>query len=646
MRLMCLLPGLALAAVFPSTATDLAQTPPTPLTPQQAIAVRRPSDLRWSPDGTRLAFSIDEPPTGAERHTHLWAYEPGTGDVRQLTNSAKSEHRPRWSPDGRRLAFLSDRDGPSQIYLLAAGGGEAWGLTKGKRAVTAFEWSPDGRSLAFLAPEPKTDADEKKATDKDDARVVDRDDRPDHLWLVDAASGETRRLVGPPWKMTEVAWMPSGDQLVVVATDHPESDRLTDRIFSVPLATPEMTEILAPTGPFSDVHVSPDGQSLALVGSRTDGPSPHDLFVVSLAGRRSRNVTAAAIDRPVTGYVWRKNGGLLAVVQDGFRDAVWTIDAVDHATRLPVPGSVVNALELSPSGQAWFVSQHMNRLPELVEWDLSGTPVVRTHLNDGFAKVGLATLELVHYASFDGRRIEGALATPSGSRPATPMRTVVLIHGGPTSSWRDTYETWGQVLASAGFAVFYPNLRGSTGYGHEFMILNRGDWGGGDFKDVMAGVDWLVRERIADPDRIGIAGWSYGGYMASWAITQTNRFKAAVTGAGMSDLAAEFGTEDGPAYDEWFYGLPYEKPDGFRKSSPLTYISAARTPTLILQGEDDVVDPPGQSQALYRALKRYGVETELVQYPREGHGLREEKHLADRLTRIVAWFEKYLSAHP
>jgi dipeptidyl aminopeptidase/acylaminoacyl peptidase len=158
----------------------------------------------------------------------------------------------------------------------------------------------------------------------------------------------------------------------------------------------------------------------------------------------------------------------------------------------------------------------------------------------------------------------------------------------------------------------------------------------------MAGVDYLVAQGIADPDRLGIAGWSYGGYMSEWAITQTNRFKASVSGAGMSDLATEFGTEDHPSYDEWFYGLPYEKPEGFRKSSPLTYIKNAHTPTLILQGEADVIDPLGQSQALYRALKRYGIPSELVVYPREGHGLKEQKHLEDRLNRIVAWFDKYL----
>jgi dipeptidyl aminopeptidase/acylaminoacyl peptidase len=633
--------GIVFAVSISVSGLLLADTP-SRLTAQQAIALRRPNDLRWSPDGRRLAFTIDEPASGTERRTHIWVYDRSDAGLRQFTNSQKAERRPRWSPDGARLAFLSDRDGSFQIFLLSTGGGEGWPLTRAKNAVEEFEWSPDGKSIAFLAPEPKSSEDEKKEKDKDDARVVDKDDRRAHLWTVDVASGDVKRLIGPPWKFSGLAWAPAGDRLIAVATDHPESDRLTERIFSVPIAAPTMAELLAPAGPFSDIRVSPDGASLAYVASRVDGPQPHDLFVASFADRRPRNVTGAAIDRPVTHYVLRKDASMLAVAEEGFRDAVWSVDSSGRASRLGAPDMTLLAPAVDSGGHIWFVGQQMDRLPEIYEWDLKGGPVARTRINESFATAGLVKPEFVRYVSFDGRTIEGALLIPGGKRPAAPMRTVVLIHGGPTGAWRDVYESWGQLLVANGFAVFYPNVRGSTGYGHDFMILNRGDWGGGDFKDVMAGVDWLVKEHVADPNRLGIAGWSYGGYMASWAITQTNRFKAAVTGAGMSDLAMEFGTEDGPAYDEWFYGLPYEKPEGFRKSSPLTYITNARTPTLILQGEDDVVDPLGQSTALYRALKRYGVETELVQYPREGHGLREEKHLVDRLTRIVAWFENYL----
>jgi dipeptidyl aminopeptidase/acylaminoacyl peptidase len=265
-----------------------------------------------------------------------------------------------------------------------------------------------------------------------------------------------------------------------------------------------------------------------------------------------------------------------------------------------------------------------------------------THFNESWKQIPLVKPEFLRYKSFDGTEIEAALLRPAGYQTGTKVPLVVIVHGGPTSRWADSFQSWGQLLAARGYAVLYPNVRGSTGYGRRFLEMNRADWGGGDFKDVMAGIDFLIARGIADPDRLGIAGWSYGGYMASWAITQTNRFKAAMSGAGLSDLASEFGTEDGSSYDEWFFGTPYEKPQGFINSSPITFIKHARTPTLILQGEADVTDPIGQSQQLYRGLKRYGVETEFVVYPREGHGFREEKHQLDVLNRIVDWFEGHL----
>jgi dipeptidyl aminopeptidase/acylaminoacyl peptidase len=216
------------------------------------------------------------------------------------------------------------------------------------------------------------------------------------------------------------------------------------------------------------------------------------------------------------------------------------------------------------------------------------------------------------------------------------------VHGGPTGAWTNRFDALTQLLVTRGYSVLLPNIRGSIGYGEKFVEANRADWGGADFKDVMAGVDEMVRRNIADPNRLGICGWSYGGYMAEWAITQTDRFKAAVSGAGMADLATEFGTESSPVYDEWFYGTPYENLVGFQKSSPITYIKNAKTPTLILQGDADTTDPISQSQMLYRGLKRYNVPAEFVVYPREPHGLREEKHLRDLYVRITAWFDKYL----
>jgi dipeptidyl aminopeptidase/acylaminoacyl peptidase len=219
---------------------------------------------------------------------------------------------------------------------------------------------------------------------------------------------------------------------------------------------------------------------------------------------------------------------------------------------------------------------------------------------------------------------------------------VVLVHGGPAGVWTNRFDALTQLLVSRGYTVMQPNIRGSSGYGQKFLASNRGDWGGGDYKDVIAGVDDLIRRKIADPDRLAIAGWSYGGYMAEWAITQTTRFKAAISGAGMADLATEFGTEASPEGDEWYYGTPYENLAGFQRSSPIVYIKNAMTPTLILQGEADTTDPVSQSQMLYRGLKRYNVPSEFVVYPREPHGLRERFHITDRYRRSLEWIEKYL----
>jgi dipeptidyl aminopeptidase/acylaminoacyl peptidase len=609
------------------------------VTPEQLIAVRRLADLRWSPDGRAVALTVTEPPSGTTVSRHVWV---STDAPRQYTYSANSEDHARWSPDGKRLAFLSDRDQARQIYIMPVGGGEPTALTRGKRAVQGFEWSPDGGRIALLGVDPKTEADQKREDDKDDAHPVDRDQDRSHLWLADVATGALRPVLGAPWSISDAQWLPSGDGLVVVATDHPESDRETNRIFVVKASDGTMRSVATPSGPFNRLQVSPDGKHVTFVGARTDGPVAHDLYLVSIDGGTPRNLTDVSIDRPVEAYAWRRDGTLLVAATDGFQTGLWTVDTLGKGRRLALPAMKVGDLAESSTGTIAFVGESATQPQELWTWDGTTSPRRVSNFNPSFEHLALIKPTLLKYRSFDGREIEGALLAPAGG---THLPTIVDVHGGPTGNWSDQLDSWGQLLAAAGYAVFYPNIRGSTGYGYDFVVRNRGDWGGGDFKDIMAGVDYLIQRGMADPDRLGVAGWSYGGYMAEWAITQTTRFKAAVSGAGLSDLASEYGTEEHPAYDEWFYGLPYEKPEGFRRSSPLTYVKNARTPTLILQGDNDVVDPMGQSQELYRALKRYGVTTELVVYPREGHGFREEKHLTDRLRRIVAWFDKYMGPH-
>jgi dipeptidyl aminopeptidase/acylaminoacyl peptidase len=616
---------------------------PQLLTPEASLNLRSISDLQFSPDGARLAFVITEPAKGADRARHIWLYDRQAGTVRQFTYSQKSELSPRWSPDGKQLAFLSNReDEQQQVYLMRADGGEGLAITKGKRSVKSFEWSPDGKQIAYLAPDAKTEAEEKKEKEKDDAHVVDKEDKRARLWLVTTATRETRVLTKRDWEITELAWLPSSDRLITKATDHPESDQYTERIFSIELSNGTMKQLIAPRGPFGKLRVSADGKTVSYVGSREDGPEPHDLQLLPVGGHAARNLTGASLDRSVQDYHWQKDGSVVLVAANGFSTEFVTFSADGAKHDLSPSPPPTGSFAGTPDGEIAYVSQDATQPQELWLWDQRTQPQQISHLNDAWKQYALSAPQYYRYKSFDGTEIEAALVKPQGYDGKSKLPLIALIHGGPTGRWSQSIDTWGQLLATHGYAVFYPNIRGSAGYGQKFAESNRGDWGGGDFKDVMAGIKDLVDRGVADSNRLGIGGWSYGGYMAEWAITQTNDFKVAVSGAGMADLISEFGTEDHPAGDEWFFGVPWEKPEGFLNSSPFIHLKNAKTPTLVLQGDADPVDPLGQSQELYRGLKRYGVEAELVVYPREPHGFHEEKHLLDRLNRILAWYDKYL----
>ena len=266
-------------------------------------------------------------------------------------------------------------------------------------------------------------------------------------------------------------------------------------------------------------------------------------------------------------------------------------------------------------------------------------------MNAAFDGVTLAQTSLFRTKSFDGTQIEAALMTPRDARPGEKLPLVLLVHGGPSSNFSARYgweEAWGQMLVSHGYEVLLVNPRGSNGYSEDFLKANRGDWGGGDFRDLMAVLDAVIARGEADPDRLGIGGWSYGGEMSEWAITQTGRFKAAVVGAGVYDQQAEFETEYDPAGDEWYFGTPWEHPDMYARNSPATTIANAHTPTLIFDGLDDQNNPVGQSRGLYRALKHLGVETQMVLYPGEGHSPRKLSYNVDMFERILAWYDGHI----
>ena len=634
--------ALAAAVAAPAVAQ------PAPITPEQTLDRRSIGDLEFSPDGSRLVFTVTEPVKGTARARALWLLDVASGALRQLTFSGKSDGSPRWAPDGASIAFVSDRDGTPHLYRLSMRGGEAEQLvSQPMQPASVFRWSPDGSRIAVLMAEPKPAAQLAREKDKDDGRVVDKDNRRARVWILDVASRTLTPLTAGGWQITQIEWLPKGDRLIAAADATPAADRWHEHLYAIDLNGGAFTEIAAPNGPLGAFSLSPDGSTIAYVGARVDGPDAHDIFVQPIAGGAPRNLTASAIDRPSSQPRWLDNQMLAAQIARGFSSTIAIIDGAGSsgdATARMFDGLGVNpsSYARASSGTFAYAGETATRAPEL--WIKTADAPARavSRFNERWSSIPVVAPEFVKYTSADGVEIEAALLRPAGTSTGQPSPMVVLVHGGPTGRWSDTFEPWGQLLAARGYAVLYPNVRGSIGYGQHFIEMNRADWGGGDFKDVMAGVDWAIARGVADPNHLGIGGWSYGGYMAAWAVTHTTRFKAAVSGAPVIDLASEFGTESGSAYDEWFYGTPYEKLDGFLKSSPMTFVKNAKTPTLLLQGEDDTPDPIGQSQQFYRGLKRYGVDADLVLYPREPHGLREEKHLLDRLTRIVAWYDQYL----
>jgi len=614
-----------------------------PLTPELTLQTYGLSDLQLSPDGKRMAFVLSHPVKGEKYKRNIWMLDLASKELRPFTTSEKSDSRPRWSPDGKTMAFLSSRGEKTQIYLIPSDGGEARPLTECETGVRSFEWSPDGVYIAFLSTRPDTPEEEKMKKEKNDARVIDEDTRNPHLSIMDLETREVRKLTDEKWSISSFLWTPDGKQMIISATDHPQPELFTDMIYFVDVQRGDMKKIIQPEGPFGDLKVSPEGTVLSFTGSRNDGPTAHDLFLLSLSGGEARNITASTIDRPIDSYIWQKNGRILALATTGFTRTFYTLSQdgkIEKQRKFEVrPGSFTASQKLLA-----FVGGSAVQAPEL--WISTGEGKIEkaSHFNEKWDDVDLINPEILTYKSFDGVDIEAALFKLAESNEGKKIPLVALIHGGPTGVWSDRFNAWAQLLAGQGFAVFCPNIRGSVGYGYTFMVMNRRDWGGADFKDVMAGIDYLIKQGIADPERLGIGGWSYGGYMAAWAVTQTDRFKASVSGAPMTDLALEYGAESNSinAYDTWFLGTPYENLDLFIERSPMTHIKNASTPTLILCGENDSTDPIAQCYQFHRGLKRYGVETDFVVYPREGHGIREENHRVDVLERMVKWFERYL----
>jgi len=631
-----------------------------PLTLEQAAGMRQLGSVQLSPDGRWVAYTLTVPDLKeSSTNPDLWMVAAAGGAPVRLTNHKAVDDQPRWSPDGRFIAFLSARSGKPQVHRLAIAGGEPEQLTESKTGVQSFAWSPDGARIAFVAPRDPTPDEERRQKEKDDALEVDRNHVSARLQVLDVATRTVTVLSKGDYQIADPRWSPDGRQLAFVTIPTPKADdmRFSD-IRVIDVAAGSERTLVANPGPDAAPAWSPDGQWIAYTTNpnKASAMTQSRLAVIPAAGGASRMLGADFLYQP----------GAPAFSPDGQQLWFWAATRTrTELYRVPFAGGPVTkvsdlkgaagtsgygAPSLSVDGKVIAFGRSAIDSPEEVyvaRLDGEWTQMALTTNNPELQSVALARGEVIRWKGKDGMEIEGVLTYPVGYQPGRRYPTVAIIHGGPSGVWNEAFgANWyhpSQVFASQGWLVFQPNIRGSSGYGDKFLGANYRDWGGGDYQDIQTGLDNLVKRGLADSTRLAQTGWSYGGYMTAWTLTQTNRFKAVMVGAGLTNMYSMYSTNDlQMVLEDYFGSEPWDDEAAYRRASAMMHIKKARTPTLILHGQVDTRVPVGQAQELYMGLKKNDVPVELVFFPREPHGLLEPRHQLDKLKRELDFFAKYV----
>jgi dipeptidyl aminopeptidase/acylaminoacyl peptidase len=631
---------------------------------------RTVSDPQISPDGAWVAYSVSAIDSAKNKSdTDVWMTSwDGTQTIR-LTSTPESESSPRWSPDGRWLAFASGRqEGKGgQVWLLDRRGGEAQRITTIKGGVDDFVWSPDSKRLALVL-DVETDSVARRDTAEHKTPkpiVINRynfkqditgylGSKRTHLALFDVDSRRVDTLTSTLADDDAPSWSPDGRRIAFVREAPPEPGHESDNDIYVIEARPgatakQLTDFAGPDG--GRPSWSPDGKWIAFV--RGDEPRfsayhLNKLAVVPSDGSAPARVVTVALDRPVSGVRFTTDGkAVLATIADDLADPLVRIAVSDGTARRVLDGKLsVSSFSAIPDGRVAVLMSTPDRAPEVYALGNGGTTRQLSHQNDSlFAQLALASVEKVVSRSSDGTEVHSILFRPAGTTSGEKLPMVLYIHGGPNGHDGYRFDFDRQWLAANGYAVLGVNYRGSNGRGSAYQKAIYADWGNKEVKDLLGAVDEVVRMGVADPARLGIGGWSYGGILTDYTIATTPRFKAAVSGAGSALQLAMYGTDQYVAQYNMEIGAPWKAQDRWlRISYPFFHADRISTPTLFMGGASDFNVPIIGGEQMYQALRTLGVPTELVIYPGQFHGITVPSYRVDRWKRYAAWYDRYLKS--
>ena len=629
----------------------------------EALRVARVSSPRISPDGSRVGYLVAENQTEKEQAwkfvTQIWVV-PTTGPAsaaRQFTRGEKSVSNLAWSPDGKMLTFTMDageeKDAKPQVWFMYVDGGEPWQVTKHKSGVRGFQISPDGKTLLLTATPAPSEEEEKRTKQKEDAVVVDHDFKMAQLWTWNIATSEEKQISKGDFTVSDARWSPDGAHVTFTTNPTPRlDDTALQTAWVMDVASGAQRKPAQTSDTTHTARWSPDGKWIAYLGSAGLLIYKENLFVVEASGGTPKKLSSS-FELNAGEPIWSRDGKNIYFSSDDHEALrIFTADVAAGTIRpLTGTGAVVSVAGISANGQTavgtWSDPTHPD---EVFRSDLSFGSLERiTNQNAWLSDYALGASEVVLWkSSKDGMEIDGIVTKPVDFDGTHKVPFLLNPHGGPTGASLLSFNPTEQIMAANGYMVLQPNFRGSSGRGEKFATANQNDWGNGDYKDDMSGVQAMVDKGWADPDRLGAFGWSYGGYMTMWIDTQTDKFKAISPGAGLPDLYSMYSQTDIHRYMTMFMGMkaPWDNFQEYWDHSPMKFVGNVKTPTMILHGQADTRVPIPQAEEFYRALYEKHVPVEYVTYPRENHGFVEPRHIQDRWQRYLVFFGKYLNNPP